>query len=1399
MLKLNLKIQSVRLLLIVFLIFIQLTHNQTQAQILAPTPPMGWNSWNCFAADINEQLIKEIADAMVYSGMRDAGYKYLVLDDGWMAKERGENGRLQPDPEKFPNGMKAIGDYIHSKGLKFGIYECRGYLTCQQLPGSFEHEEIDMMTFAEWGVDYIKLDACFAEKNGRLTTEDLQVYKETIEKTGRQMILSISDFGNGAWVWGGKNYGQLWRTSYDIYPWIENVYHHAETSGGDLRIHPAFNGLWQFAGPGYWNDPDMLEIGNLKSELEDKIHMSLWCMLAAPLMAGNDLRNMSDTVTKVLTAPEVIAVNQDPRGHQGYKIFDNGKQIIYNKPLSDGTTAVLLFNKDTIPADITIRWDQIGLSGKQLVRDLWAGKNLGRFNDSFTTKKLPEHGQYLIKVGKPGSNLIQGPNPVPEEKYIAAKNGFSYLSDLYYMMKYGPTPAYDMNSQGKPIKIQGIEYEKGISCQNGSILIYKLAGNSFRFRAMVGLDDAYNGTGTGRFRVLNEDAFGGRVLYDSGVLTKDSAARQIDIDVRGLDCLFLKFDGKETTGNWGNARLVGSWDSHRVTYETEYIDSIIAQTELIPIQVNGDKNNRINIVIINRWMKRDESPYNNPEMRGEFLDDVNRSLLAAFTPGDPAAQTAYANYQQFFNLYALWWPGTPEWRNGVETDLIDAIRDRLFLPWKNEHTGWVTFLIMPNRNGGGGGAARNLEDRVGNAVIAGNAIGKMLHEISHTCTSIGDEYTAAATGTNARPTYTASLEYERDKIKWKVWIDPETPLPTPYIKDYINKIGAFEGSQYHLTKYFRPSAQGCIMGAGVFDNTEEMCAICEQRLSMRMYTLVNPIEDVFPGDDELFFKEPVTQHFSVNRIHPEPDTQEVHWTLNGKIIESGVDEIDIPLDPQQYYELVYSLRDTTSFIREDPPFGEFPYREKRWRINVDKMKKQTPYYSFVWTNSNPKHEKGFRYEAEKADFNKLHSEVTTYFGASEQSFLKIKDASKGITWSVHVNKKAKYSLGIVYASAQKGSNIHQLWINNKLIIDSLDFPETRPLFIGWDIRKVSTMLQEGENLVSLKSKQDQKLFIDYLWLPEKPVPAPQMNTLLSKYTMETNIKLIKARKGGIKVQNPEDGLEYLWYDQDVPIYINEFPEKPLSTGTSFNPDKSGNYYVGGRQVSSGSESNSRKGFYYNVHDLSKKTNSLDPDETKTSKLLLWLDASDMNGDGEADMPAPPRDPYKDWKDKATGMKGPFVLYKPNQLNGKAVTGFEMVWLTNIEKAVSDFQTVIMVYKESSMSFPGTSPFTGLDELIGKARNTDKQLFNEDVSKLTKNGKTWLNGKEVDPFSFPNPMEYCILTVEFASKVSKEFRNTQGYWEGSLAEILVYDGILSPKERMAVEEGLRKKWFSLASD
>jgi alpha-galactosidase len=520
---------------------------------LALTPPMGWNSWNAFETDINEVKIRQVADAMVDSGMRDAGYEYLVLDDGWMAGSRDSNGNLVGDPNKFPRGMKAIGDYIHSKGLKFGIYEDRGHLTCQQLPGSFEHEQADMNTFASWGVDYIKMDSCFAENNGRLSSEDYTLYRNCIIKTGRPMVLSISDFGNGAWAWGGEEMAQLWRTSYDIYPWMDSVYYCADTSSGDSSIHPAFNGLWQFAGPGHWNDPDMLQVGNMANDVENRAHFSLWCILAAPLMAGNDLRAMSESVKNILTAPEVIKVNQDTRGIQGYKVYDNGDQEIYNKPLQDGTAAVLLLNKGSNTADITVTWDKIGLSGRQNVRDLWARKDLGYYKDSFTAYNLTQHGHMLIKVGSTG-RALDGPAPVPLDKYTVTKSGTTYLSELYYIWKNGNHPKKDKNYDGNAITINGITHNKGLGCKGDTKIMYKINNNAETFKAVVGLDDSYSGNDAGRFRIYNEDLFGNRVLFDSGDMYKGSSAKQIELDVKGIKCLLLVFEGDDVLGDWANAR-----------------------------------------------------------------------------------------------------------------------------------------------------------------------------------------------------------------------------------------------------------------------------------------------------------------------------------------------------------------------------------------------------------------------------------------------------------------------------------------------------------------------------------------------------------------------------------------------------------------------------------------------------------------------------------------------------------------------------------------------------------------------------------------------------------------------------------------------------------------------------
>jgi alpha-galactosidase len=516
---------------------------------------MGWNSWNAFETDINEKKIREIADALVSSGMREAGYIYLVLDDGWMAEQRNSNGELYGDPKKFPSGMKSLANYIHGKGLKFGIYECRGNLTCQKLPGSYGHEEQDMQTFACWGVDYVKLDGCYAERNHRSSEVDLETYRKAIEKSGRPMILSVSDFGNGSWAWGARKFAQLWRTSYDIRPNMESVLYCASSTGGSQVIDSAFNGLWQFAGPGHWNDPDMLEVGNLKNSLQDRLHFSLWCILAAPLMAGNDLRTMPDSVRKILTAKELIALDQDTRGFQGYRVYDNGTQQVYNKPLSDGTTAVLLLNTAEKNSDVTIHWNQIGFSGNQKVRDLWQEQDLGYFKNEFVAKNLKQYEHVVIKVGTPGGRLIPGPTPVPFDKYAVTKSGTTWLSDLYYVMKQGDHPKLDRSVYGGSISIAGQKFQKGLACISASRIMYKLNNKADRLQAIVGVDDGYKGDEKVSFKIYNGDYFGGQVLFDSKKIGKGEKV-PVDIDVRGVKDILLMAEGKNVAADWANVRVV---------------------------------------------------------------------------------------------------------------------------------------------------------------------------------------------------------------------------------------------------------------------------------------------------------------------------------------------------------------------------------------------------------------------------------------------------------------------------------------------------------------------------------------------------------------------------------------------------------------------------------------------------------------------------------------------------------------------------------------------------------------------------------------------------------------------------------------------------------------------------
>jgi alpha-galactosidase len=359
---------------------------------LARTPPMGFNTWNKFACNVNEDLIKGIADAMVSSGMRDAGYQYVVIDDCWQVGRDSATGRIVPDPQRFPHGMRALADYVHSKGLKFGLYTDAGRRTCEGRPGSYQHYELDARTYAEWGVDYTKVDWCYADSlNARVQYTQ---FRDALLAAGRPIVFSICEWGsNRPWEWA-PGVGNLWRTTGDISDRWWSMIRIADASASHARA----------AGPGGWNDPDMLEVGNGGMTAEEyRVHFSLWAIMAAPLIAGNDIRTMSDTTRDILTNREVIAVDQDSLGAQGWLAAQPSPDLqVWVKPLRDGARAVALVNRTEAAAEIAAAWSTIGLPpGPATVRDLWAHAERGRYTDRYAAT-VPSHGVVMVRVaGRP--------------------------------------------------------------------------------------------------------------------------------------------------------------------------------------------------------------------------------------------------------------------------------------------------------------------------------------------------------------------------------------------------------------------------------------------------------------------------------------------------------------------------------------------------------------------------------------------------------------------------------------------------------------------------------------------------------------------------------------------------------------------------------------------------------------------------------------------------------------------------------------------------------------------------------------------------------------------------------------------------------------------------------------
>jgi alpha-galactosidase len=363
---------------------------------LALTPPMGWNDWNSFGCNVSEQLVEQTADIMVSSGLRAAGYQYVNIDDCWMSSSRNSAGQLVPDPAKFPDGISGVANYVHGKGLKLGIYESAGTATCAGYPGSLNHEQTDANSFASWGVDYLKYDNC--NNQGVPWQQRYDAMRDALAATGRPIVYSLCEWGeNNVWTWGASA-GNLWRTTGDI----------NASFGSMLSIFHSNVGLAQFAGPGGWNDPDMLEVGNGMSFTEDRAEFSLWSEMAAPLISGTDLRSASTATLSLYLNSDVIAVDQDSLGKQGTEVSSSGGLDVLAKPLANGDVSVVLFNENSSTATISTTASAVGKASASSYRltNLWS-KVVSTTTGSISAS-VPGHGVVMYRLASGSGSSVGG-------------------------------------------------------------------------------------------------------------------------------------------------------------------------------------------------------------------------------------------------------------------------------------------------------------------------------------------------------------------------------------------------------------------------------------------------------------------------------------------------------------------------------------------------------------------------------------------------------------------------------------------------------------------------------------------------------------------------------------------------------------------------------------------------------------------------------------------------------------------------------------------------------------------------------------------------------------------------------------------------------------------------------
>lgn len=918
-----------------------------------------------------------------------------------------------------------------------------------------------------------------------------------------------------------------------------------------------------------------------------------------------------------------------------------------------------------------------------------------------------------------------------------------------------------------------------------------------------------------------------------------------------------------------------STNTERSRYIPE-IDRAFAngEIELIPIRVTGDKDNRINFCAINRWVEGKADGYNNPAFREEFIEDARHSFRT-FIPGDEYAIAPYPEYRDFFNLYAIWWPGMPayDWKEGLTTVDLDEIRDRLFLPWNIEGRGWVSCLAMLNTDRGGGGAARNIETRTGNAMIAGKETEGFIHEFSHTAPGLPDEYTSNGVWGRGGEGSNTTLDFIRDNVKWRAWIEPDTEVPTPYTPENIDKIGVFEGATHRLHHIYRPTARGCIMGAGSFTgDPDSLCPICVQRTVCRLYMWVNPFDLKYPARDELKLDSSGKVHFVVKPIRTLSGSQKLSWFLNGNEIGGNVTELDVSFEADTEYELECRLVDETDRIRPDLPYVDYPRASVKWIINksseegeifvggLNKSWYKTP-GSTEQTNtsdsggnialsiaeitpSTGSMNNGsikLAIEGAKAPITfcwsdgKTGEESYRNFLIPGTYFVEIKDAGDSQAYLEFEIERAPdfYIKDLQFVKAGRNkikvkdpkSEYSYLWYAENI-------PDYVPVFpngkyygsgvsaSGKEFKAVATVVenrggvfikdtaknnfsswihlkvfQNGDNELPVKFSIDteqEERFSTILTIKDQKTERITYDDNFQFSTEEVDITWNGIIKDGY-IELSENG----YLDSNIKLFYSSWyngKKAPLGIGSEFEPPKSGNYYVAAQDKNSSAISINRVGVAITEKVKRKKVNPISPSKTENTDLLMWLDAEDLNADGKPDGNLFRRGSANGGKSKVGDIGMHFFNYFPNAQNGKAVLSWETIWIQRLSEAVNNYQTIIMVRRESDFSSMGTAPWRELDSLIGIG-NYGEKLFAEDISSVTKEGNVWINGNKIETGSATMPTDFYIATYEFPVALNNPFKITDGHWEGEIAEVLVFKSKLSKKERKGIEEYLFRKWLS----